>query len=102
MLKWEDVVRALEDPNYKWRTVRGLAKQLHVSESVIQPLLAEHAEEIIKSSIPAVSGEELYTTRRHYRQMTSVWDKLASGVTQTVSASSSSSSSSSSSNSSRE
>ena len=99
MPKWEDVVSALEDPKYIWRTVRGVSKQLNASQHKIQDLLAEHASEIIKSSIPAESGEELYTTRRHYRRMASPFDKIASSLTQTVSSSLSSSSSSSSSSS---
>ena len=93
MHKWEDIVLALEDPKYIWRTVRGVSKQLNASQHEIENFLADHASEIIKSSIPAESGEERYTTRRHYRRMVSPFDKIASSLTQTVTSSSSSSSS---------
>ena len=95
MPKWKDVVQALENPKYKWRTLRGVAKQLKSSEEELLKLLTEHENEIIKSAIPAESGEELYTTRRHYRKMTPFIDKVYSSFTGTVTSSSSSSSSSS-------
>jgi hypothetical protein len=100
MPKWEDVLNSLENPKYKWRTLRGVAEQLNSSQEEILKILNEHEDEIIKSSIPAGTGEDLYTTRRHYRRMTPVFDKILSSVTGTVTSSSSSSSSTSSSSSS--
>jgi len=89
MKNWGDIVSALEDPKYIWRTIRGLAKQLDAPQREIENLLARNAGEIIKSAVPAESGEALYTTRRHYRRMVSPLDKLASSVTQSVTAGSS-------------
>ena len=99
MIEWDDVVHALENPKYKWRTVRGVAKRVKGSEDEVLQVLNEHANEIIRSSIPAESGEDLYTTRRHYKRMTPFFDKVLSSLTGTVVSSTSSSASSSSSSS---
>jgi len=95
MPKWEDVVQALEDPRYAWRTVRGIARQLKATKEEIQDILDKKAEEVVKSSIPANTGEELYTTRRHYNQEASSFAKFTSGVTMTVTSSTSGSTSTS-------
>ncbi len=93
MPKWEDVVQLLENPKYKWRTIRGVAKELNSSQEEILQLLAKHENEIIKSSIPAESGEGLYTTRRHYQLMTPLFYRFISSFAGNVTSSSSSSSS---------
>ena len=94
MANWQELVNALEDKKYKWRTIRGIANQLNVTTEEIQNLLQQHSSEIIKSSIPAETGEELYTTRKHYRKTTSAIDKLLSSLSSSATSASSSSSSS--------
>lgn len=87
MPTWESVRESLENPKYKWRTIRGVAKQLKCSEGEIFKIFAQNVNDIIKSSIPAESGEELYTTRSHYKRVTSFFDKTLSSVTGSVTAS---------------
>ena len=87
MPTWESVRESLENPKYKWRTIRGVAKQLNCSQEEILKILAQYKNEIIKSSIPAESGEELYTTRSHYKRTTPFFDKALSSVTGTITAS---------------
>lgn len=87
MPTWESVRESLENPKYKWRTIRGVAKQLNCSQKEILKILVQHENEIIKSSITAESGEELYTTRSHYKQTTSFFDKALSSVTGDITAS---------------
>ena len=89
MLAWNQVIAALENNKYKWRTIRGLAKELKAEESEVLRVLNEHIGDIIKSSIPAATGEDLFTTRRHYRHTASTFDKITSSVTTSVSASAS-------------
>src|ERR1700682_4698259 len=62
------VVRALEDPNYEWRTVEGVAEQTGLEEANGREALEELNGEIIRSSVPDESGRNLYTNRKHYRQ----------------------------------
>jgi len=81
MLTWDEVVKALENDKYKWRTVRGVAKQLDASQQEIMSLMTQHLDEVIKSAVPAETGEDLFTTRRHYRRKASALDKITSSVT---------------------
>jgi phenylpropionate dioxygenase-like ring-hydroxylating dioxygenase large terminal subunit len=91
MAKWEDIVKALENNKYRWRTVRGVAKELKTTDKQILELIQQHADEVIKSSIPADTGEDLLTTRNHYRRTASPYAKIISSVTQSVSGTDSSS-----------
>lgn len=91
MPTWEDVKKALENKKYKWRTVRGVAKELDTTDIRILELIKQRANEVIKSSIPAETGEDLYTTRVHYRKNESSYAKLISSLIQSVSASATSS-----------
>jgi hypothetical protein len=88
---WDDVKKSLEDRRYKWRTIRGIAKESGSSPEEIRKLLAKHSDVVVKSSILADSGEELFTTREHFRQMQSPLIKIASSVTTSVKGSASSS-----------
>jgi hypothetical protein len=92
MPDWDDVKKSLEDSHYKWRTIRGVAKETGLSPEEVQKLLTAHSDVIIKSSIPADSGEELFTTREHFRRMQSPFVKIASSLISRVTSSSSSSS----------
>ena len=92
MPKWEDVKRALEDGRYKWRTLRGVAKETGGSLDSVREVIAQHDKELIKSSVPADTGEDLFTTRDHFRRHQSPLVKIASSLTSRVSSSSSSSS----------
>ena len=91
MPTWDDVKKSLEDGRYKWRTIRGIAKETRSSPEEIQNLLTTHSDVVIKFSIPADSGEELFTTREHYRRMQSPLVKIISSVTASVMGSASSS-----------
>jgi predicted component of viral defense system (DUF524 family) len=85
MPKWEDVRKALENGKYRWRTVRGVAKELNTTDLEIIELIQQHADEVIKSSIPAETGEDLFTTRKHYRANASSYAKIISTLSQSVS-----------------
>lgn len=91
MPTWNDVKKSLEDSRYKWRTIRGVAKETGSSPEEIHKILSMHSDIVVKSSIPADSGEELFTTREHFRQMQSPFVKIASSVTASVASSASSS-----------
>jgi len=78
------VVRALEDPNYDWRTVEGIAEQTGLSASNVRQLLEELNGEIIRSSIPDESGRNLYTTRKHYRQTQGLGTRILSALSDKV------------------
>jgi hypothetical protein len=85
MLSWKDVSAALENNKYIWRTLRGVAKELKTTQEEVLQIITENASEVIKSSVPANTGENLYTTRKHYRRKASFFDKITSSMTSTVS-----------------
>jgi ribosomal protein S25 len=62
------VLAALENPKYKWRTVGGIAKEAGVDGDTARRVITELGGQVVRSSIPSITGEELYTTRRHYRE----------------------------------
>jgi DNA-binding Lrp family transcriptional regulator len=65
----KSVVQALEDKRYKWRTIGGIAGQTGISPGEVRRILKKliDAEIVIRSTVPSVEGEDLYTTRRHYK-----------------------------------
>lgn len=72
----ESVVLALENPRYKWRTIEGLARDSGADLVTVQRVLKGLGETVVKSSIPSVTGQELFTTRRHLREGQSFLSRL--------------------------
>ena len=69
------VIKALEDPNWDWRTVEGVAESTGLSEERVQEVL-ESSAAVIRSSVPDERGRPLYTTRKHYKNRRSFLDSL--------------------------
>jgi hypothetical protein len=63
----DQIIRALEDSRYEWRTVNGVAEQIGIPAAQVQEILEGLKQEIVRSSIPDEAGRSLYTTRKHYR-----------------------------------
>ena len=78
--KWNQIKAALENPKYEWRTLRGVARETSLSESELLAQFKDHEDQVIRSSIPNKDGEDLFTTRDHYRKTASVWDRLTSSI----------------------
>jgi hypothetical protein len=78
------VVRALEDPNYEWRTVEGVAEQTGLAAANVRQMLEELNGEIIRSSVPDESGRSLYTTRKHYRETQGLGTRILSALSDKV------------------
>jgi hypothetical protein len=70
------VVGALENPNYKWRTIDGLVKETGIDESTVRRVIVKLGEQVVRSSVSSTSGEDLFTTRQHHRQKESVLSRL--------------------------
>ena len=84
---WDEVKKSLEDSRYQWRTIRGVAQETNLTHEQVQQIIKTHAQEVIKSSVAADSGEELFTTREHFRQKQSAFVKITSSLTSRVSSS---------------
>jgi hypothetical protein len=69
------VAKALEDPNWDWRTVKGVAHDTGLTEERVRELL-ESSMSVLRSSVPDKEGRSLYTTRQHYKRRRSFLDSL--------------------------
>ena len=63
----DQIIRALEDDRYEWRTAERVAEQIGIPAARVQEFLESLKQEIVRSSIPDEAGRSLYTTRKHYR-----------------------------------
>ena len=78
--EWEKILKALEDPKYKWRTVRGVSTATGIDPVTVVNSMSNHPHIIIQSAIPTASGEELFTTRNHYREKSSTWELISNSI----------------------
>lgn len=73
------VVRALENPQYDWRTIDGISEETGLDRwtvaSIIQ-FLPNVNVEVVQSSIPDKRGRPLFTTRKHYLERRSFVNRL--------------------------
>lgn len=88
---WDEIKKSLENSRYKWRTIRGVVKETGLPIKEVEKAFSWHSDNVIKSSIPSDTGEELYTTRKYYRRIQSPYTKIISSVFSSVSSSTSSS-----------
>jgi hypothetical protein len=73
-----DLVSALENKEFKWRTIDGVAKELNRPADEIRENLQKLINEgiVIRSTVPAKNGEDLFTTRKHYAEFASPFDRF--------------------------
>lgn len=72
----EKVIKALEDKKYKWRTPKGIAKQVGVPEEKVLFVIGQNTDKIIQSNVPSVDGSPLFTTRVHFQATSSPFEKI--------------------------
>jgi hypothetical protein len=82
--EWEKIRQALENPQYKWRTLEGITKGTGYDFTTVVSSLSAHSDLVIKSTIPSTTGQELYTTRDHYLQKSTLWERFESVITNKV------------------
>ena len=82
--EWDNIRKALENPDYKWRTVEGIAKETGYDFSTVIDTLTANENQVLKSSIPATDGRDLFTTRERYRKTSTIWERLESAITNKV------------------
>ena len=79
--EWKKLEATLENDKYKWRTISGISTELNMPEDIIMRLIEEHADQIVKSSVPSKTGADLYSTRKHYRKKSSVLSAISQSLT---------------------
>lgn len=81
---YDKIKRALENPNYKFRTIHGVSSEARVSFEIVEKAMKEHSNEIVKLFRKGENGEILITTRSHYNKNASVTEKLIGAVLNSV------------------
>jgi Fe-S cluster assembly scaffold protein SufB len=81
---YQRIKQALENPNYKFRTIHGVIKEASVSPEVVERAMQEHSDEIVKLYRRGSNGEALYTTRKHYKKKASTTEKIIGAVINSV------------------
>lgn len=76
------IIRALEDENYDWRTLDGLARATGAKNQEILSVLNSLSDEIVRAT--AADGRSLFTTRNHYEKTHGFGDKLLSALADKV------------------
>ena len=76
------VIKALENPQYDWRTIQGLASELRASESEVVAALALLRDTVVRTEDS--QGRHLFTTRLHYEKTHGFADKLLSALSDRI------------------
>ena len=78
----EQIIKSLENPEYHWRTVSGISRELNISESLVsRALLHKDLENIlVNCSRKTKDGKELYTTRKHYKATQPLANKILTAL----------------------
>lgn len=79
--EWPTVQTVLESQKYKWRTIEGIVKETGLDAVTVVGNLSANDSVVIKSSIPDKEGRNLFTTRDHYREKSTLWERLESAIT---------------------
>jgi hypothetical protein len=57
------VMKALDNPKYTWRTVRGIAEETGLDARAVENVIAASEGAIVQSKLPSRDGEALFTPR---------------------------------------
>ncbi len=74
------IIMALNDEKYKWRTPKGIAKQVGCREKDVLSVIFDKQDMIVKSSVPSTNGEPLFSTRVNYYKHRSFIDGILGGL----------------------
>ncbi len=78
----ERVIKELENANYKYRTVQGVASAAGLEQKTVKRIIDWLGDEgvVMQSSGDDPDGNALYTTRSHYRQKSSFWERFRASL----------------------
>lgn len=76
----KNVIEALEKPDFKWRTIPGVVKETGLETGIVLKVLSLAADQVVKSSTLSADGQDLYTTREHFREKASLGERLLGAI----------------------
>lgn len=74
------VLKALAKPEFKWRTIKGVAKETGLSPEIVMRIVRDASDKVVRASSPSPEGEALYTTREHFRERASIAEKVIGAI----------------------
>ncbi|MHC4624429.1 MAG: hypothetical protein ACYS4W_11070 [Planctomycetota bacterium] len=74
------VLKALENPNYKWRSILGICKETGLSQNIVEKVIAQRRQQIIRARSGRRPGRIYYTTRKHFREKGSPLEKMLGAI----------------------
>ena len=78
------VIDAINGSPYKWRTVRGVAKDVGAKYEAVEEVLVKSGA-FVRAKSPNKRGEALYSTTERYKKETPFIDRLFGAAANTVS-----------------
>jgi hypothetical protein len=79
----KQIVRALENPKYDWRTVDGISEETGIEPSKVASFLNPNPM-VVQSSVPDKSGRPLFTTRKHYNERQNIANRILSAFSDRI------------------
>jgi N-glycosylase/DNA lyase len=80
----ERVLESLENPQYDWRTVDGVARETNIPPHEVEQILKSLSREVIRSAVSSEDGRPLYTTVAHYKAHAGILRKVLSALSDQV------------------
>ncbi len=74
------VLGALNNPEYEWRTIPGIAEETGLDSETVANALSGFKAGVVRSSRFTRDGRALYTTRSRYEEATPFWRKVLGAV----------------------
>jgi hypothetical protein len=72
------VAAALENPNFRWRTIGGIAKETGIDAADVGATLAKDiGTSVLVAPVPSQDGQKLFATRNRVLETASFGEKLA-------------------------
>jgi hypothetical protein len=71
------VLAALDNQNFEWRTLSGIAKETDLSVERVTKVVSACGEKIVQASVTSTSGDLLYTSRDKHNKKTSLLKKVS-------------------------
>ena len=75
-----NIEKAVNNENYEWRTIRGIAEEAKVNQREVQDYIESHGDKVVKSSAKNLDGEQLYASRKNRRERGSVASRILSAI----------------------
>ena len=79
----DNVLGAMNGSPYKWRTVRGVAKEIDASYEAVEKVFTKSGA-FVRAKTPNKNGEALFSTTERYKRETPVLNRFLGAAANTV------------------